>query len=264
MHLLNEFADACYSILQFHCIDRLPSASIQTLSLDDAYAVQRMVVERQVAGGEQIVGYKVGCASRAIRAQFGLSESICGCLVGPHVFPAGVELDWRRLHQPAVKPEFVLAIGRDVTADVKSDEALQAAVAWVAAGIEVQHYDWWFGKPSLQELIATNGLHAGMVIGAERVSPAEIDWTMEGVGLFVNGELAASGIAAEIMGSPLSALRWLVGHLSSRGQVLRAGQLVIAGSPVRLVPVKSGDRVVARFTHVGSVAATFGLKSRHE
>ena len=80
---------------------------------------------------------------------------------------------------------------------------------------------------------------------------------MEGVGVWRNGELVTSGIGAEIMGGPLVSLRWLVNHLVRRGEVLRAGQLVIPGSPVGLVPVGPGDRVTARFTHVGRVAAEF-------
>ncbi len=38
---------------------------------------------------------------------------------------------------------------------------------------------------------------------------------------------------------------------------LCAGQIVIPGSAVELVPVEPGDRVAARFTHVGCVEAVF-------
>ena len=80
---------------------------------------------------------------------------------------------------------------------------------------------------------------------------------LEGVGLFVNGVLADSGIGAEVMGGPLDSLRWLVNHLVRRGEVLRAGQLVIPGSAVGLISVGPGDRVAARFTHLGGVEAVF-------
>ena len=80
---------------------------------------------------------------------------------------------------------------------------------------------------------------------------------MEGVGVWRNGELVTSGIGAEIMGGPLVSLRWLVNHLVRRGEALRAGQLVIPGSPVGLVSVEPGDRVTAGFTHVGRVEAEF-------
>ena len=77
------------------------------------------------------------------------------------------------------------------------------------------------------------------------------------VGLFVNDELAGSGIGAEIMGGPLKSLRWLVNHLVRGGDGLRAGQLVIPGSAVELRGVEQNDRVTARFTTVGRVEAVF-------
>ena len=62
----------------------------------------------------------------------------------------------------------------------------------------------------------------------------------------------------EIMiGGPLASLRWLVRHLANRGEYLRAGQLVIPGSPVKLIPVEAGSVARATLTHVGSVRTKF-------
>ena len=80
---------------------------------------------------------------------------------------------------------------------------------------------------------------------------------MEGVGVFRGNDLVASGIAADILGGPLKSLRWLIGHLVAQGSGLKAGDIVIPGSAVELVRVKVGDRITARFTHAGSVTATF-------
>jgi len=75
--------------------------------------------------------------------------------------------------------------------------------------------------------------------------------------VLLGDERAASGLDIEIMGGPMKSLRWLVNHLVRRGESLRAGQLVIPGSPVRLVPVEPDDLVSARFTHLGRVDAQF-------
>jgi 2-keto-4-pentenoate hydratase len=146
---------------------------------------------------------------------------------------------------------------QDVAAEVEDETELLDAIEWVAPGIEIHNYKFWLGKPTLQELIASNGIHAALVVGNERVSPAEIDLDLEGVGLFRNGRLEASGIGAEIMGGPLNSLAWLANHLIRRGEHIRAGQLVIPGSAVELVPVEPGDRITAGFTRLGAVSATF-------
>ena len=253
----DEFADAFLEIFQSQQLSRPPKLSLSNLSLDEAYGVQKLVIDRRLANGEEIAGYKVGCTSRAIRNQFGLEEPICGRLMQPHIFHGDTTLDWKSFHHPAVEPEFVLRMARDVSDLVGPEDSLLDFIDFVSPGIEVHHYDWWFGEPTVQELIGSNGIHACVVIGDEKVSPHQFDWDLEGVGIFTNGELSDSGIGAEIMGGPMCSLRWLANHLLQRGQLLQAGQIVIPGSAVSLVPAAPGDVMTAKFTHLGTATAEF-------
>ncbi len=257
MSLLDEIGQAFLQIHLSKGLDAQCSFDVASLSIDDAYEVQRRVIAARVARGEEVVGYKVGCTSRAIRRQFGLAEPICGRIVAPHVFHGNTVLNCHDYVCCAVEPEFVLTIGKDLPGEVENDHQLVEAIEYVSPGIEVHNYKFWFGKPTLQELAASNGIHAGLVIGMEKVRPVGLDLEVEGVGLFKNGEVAASGIGADIMGGPLKSLRWLANHLIRRGEYLKAGQIVIPGSAVELVAVGPGDRVAARFTHVGRVEAEF-------
>jgi 2-keto-4-pentenoate hydratase len=264
MKHLDEFAALFLNIFHRHRLEHGSSVPISTLSLDDAYAVQRRVIDQRIFQGEKVVGFKVGCTSGAIRHQFGLSEPICGQVMQPHLYFGNAALSSHRFHLPAVEPELVFMIGRDFLDEVGPEEPLANSIEFVSPGIEVHNYDWWFGQPSSQELICSNGLHACLVVGENKIKPQNLDWDMEGVALFKNGELAASGVAAEIMGGPMNSLRWLINHLVRHGGSLRTGQCVIPGSAVRLVPVLSGDRVEARFTHFGSVAAEFNDRAQLE
>ena len=256
MNDLPNIASAFLDILRSHRLER-PDVSIASLSTDEAYRVQQLVVDARVEKGERCVGYKVGCTSEAIRRQFALTEPIRGCVMAPYVHHGDAMLNWADYCQPAVEPEFVLTIGKDLAREVGPDEPLEDAIDFVSPGIEVHNYRFWFGEPTIQELIASNGIHAALVVGTRKVSPSEIDWDLEGVGLFTNRRLAASGIGAEIMGGPMKSLRWLVNHLVRGGSMLEAGDVVIPGSPVALVSVNRGDIVTARFTHIGHVDATF-------
>ncbi len=253
---LNEFATAFLSMFTQHRLEHaLPP--ISELSIEDAYTVQDRVLATRITQGERVVGYKVGCTSTAIRQQFGVHEPICGRLLEPHVHRGSEGLPWSRYFQPAVEPEFVLTVARDFPDGIAADQPLDDAIASVAPGIEIHNFHFWCGESTLQELIASNGIHAALVVGEARPVPAGFTWEMEGVGLFKNGQLADSGIGAEIMGNPLTSLRWLINHLHRRGQVLRAGDLVIPGSPVELVSVAPGDTVTAAFTRLGEVTTRF-------
>lgn len=262
---MSRLAEIAKVFLQIHLSKSLDSSlafDIDSLSLDDAYEIQRRVIDARIAAGESAVGYKVGCTSKAIRRQFGLSEPIRGRLMAPCVHYGDAVLNWSDYVQCAVEPEFVLRIGKDVVAEVEDETELLDAIEWVAAGIEVHNYKFWFGEPTSQELIAGNGIHADLVIGDQRISPCDLDFDLEGVGIFRNGELAASGIAAEIMGGPLKSLRWLANHLLRHGERLEAGQLVIPGSAVELIAVEPGDRITASFTRIGSVSAVFATAGK--
>ena len=257
---MSHLDDIAETFLQFHItknVDPQCGFDMASISTEDAYEIQRRVIAARVASGEVVVGYKVGCTSRAIRRQFGLTEPICGRVMAPHVFHGNTVLNWNDYVRCAVEPEFVFMIGKDLPNEVKDERELVAAIEYISPGIEVHNYKFWFGKPTLQELVASNGIHAGLVISRKKVRPEGLYFNLEGVGLFRNGELAASGIGAEIMGGPLKSLRWLANHLIRRGEPLRAGQIVIPGSAVELVSVEPGDRVAARFTHVGCVEAEF-------
>lgn len=234
-----------------------PTRHPESLTVEQAYEVQRRVIAAREERGERAVGYKVGCTSRAIRQQFGISEPICGRLVEPHLLDGDAQLDWKRFNHCAIEPEFVVRMSGDVNEKVDAPEELMSRIEFVAPGIEVHQFKFWFGKPTVQELICRNGIHACQVVGQNRVAPDSFDWELEGVGVFKNGKLQTSGIGAETMGSPLRSLAWLANLLIERGQPLRAGDWVIPGSPVPLVYVDADDQIEARFTNLGTCRATF-------
>ncbi len=255
---MSRLADIAEAFLQIH-LSRKLDASVEfdmgALSIDDAYEVQRQVIAVRESRGDRVVGHKVGCTSKAIRQQFGLNEPIRGRLMAPHIHYGDAVLNWNDYLDLAVEPELVFGVGQDVRSEIGDGEELLDVIEWVAPGIEIHNYRFWLGGPTSQELIASNGIFAGLVVGEQRILPAALD--LEGVGIFRNGQLEASGIGAEIMGGPLKSLRWLANHLIRQGEHLRAGQLVIPGSAVELVSVEPGDRITARFTRVGSVETKF-------
>jgi len=254
---IESFATEMAGIFSRHRLNRLGTADIRRLSLDQAYAIQEKFLATRLAQGERAVGYKVGCTSPAIRTQFGLSEPICGRLMFPQVYDDGASLAFDDYVDCALEPELVLHIGSDLDGSNLENARLREAIAAVSAGIEVHNFRFWYGKPSSQELIASNGIHAALVVGRKYELLPEIDLTEERTTLLVNGVEQATGVGAEIMGGPLESLRWLLTHLSRRNRRLHAGELVIPGSAAKLVNVSKGDVAEARITHFGSCRASF-------
>jgi 2-keto-4-pentenoate hydratase len=253
---LECFVDELHSAFRSRQFRRLGSQPISSLTLDQAYEVQSRVIARRIDDGERPAGYKVGCTSRAIREQFGLGEPVAARLMSPHVYYGDSHLALDDYVNCSVEAELVLRIGRDIGEGVDSQN-LVSAIDSVSPGIEVHHYRFWYGEPTSQELIASNGIHACLIVGDDRKSPDAINLDSEEVALFLNDRLAASAVSAETMGGPLKSLTWLVKKLKTLGTSLKAGDLVIPGSPARLIPVLRGSRVKASVTRCGSVSVEF-------
>jgi len=230
---------------------------VSDLSLDEAYAVQDLVADMRVRRGEQIVGFKVGCTSEAIRTQFGLTEPISGRLFNPHVFEEGITVDFNDYVNCAIEPEMVLTIGVDLSGrDLPYDQLIDA-IQHVSAGIELHNFRFWFTPPTSQELICSGGIHAGLIVGKTRVSPENLSFQSEVFSVRKDGELITEAPASEIMGGPIHSLRWLVDSLTARGSCLKKGSLVIPGSPVELICIDQDTELTVEIEGVGVVVTQF-------
>jgi 2-keto-4-pentenoate hydratase len=253
--LIEVLASEMLEVFRTHQLKREAKFDLSLLSLAEAYEAQAQMLALRVLNGERIVGWKVGCTSRAIRQQFGLSQPISGRLLEPHIYPNGSSLAFADYVNCAIEPEMVIRLGKDLGGNADESAAAEA-IASVAPGIEIHNYRFWFGSPTSQELIASNGIHASLVIGPEQQFRQEVDLATEGIEARVNGQLQASGTGAEIMdGGPMISLCWLARHAYERGEMLRAGDLVIPGSAVRLIRLKAGDHIEAHFTKLGKCTA---------
>lgn len=231
--------------------------SFARLSLAEAYTVQDGVARRRLGLGERVAGWKVGCTSAAIRAQFGLSEPINARIFHPHIWANGQTVDWRRHVRCAIEPEMVLCIGAELRGGELPDAELLDAIEWVAAGIEVHDFTFWLTPPSIQELVCSGGIHAGLVVGDDKVDPHSLTFRDELFSVRANGVASASAPASAIMGGPLHSLRWLVAALAQRGETLRKGSLVIPGSPTELMTIDRDTNLEVTISSVGSVKGRF-------
>ena len=230
---------------------------VSDISIAEAYTVQDLIAERRVQRGEEVVGYKVGCTSEAIRSQFGLSKSISGRLFNPHVHREEEEINWKNYVNCAIEPEMVFTIGADLFGTNLPHDQLVDSIECVRAGIELHNFRFWFTPPTSQELICSGGIHAGLIVGDKKVSPKLLSFEHELFSVRKNGKLITEASAAAIMGGPIHSLRWLVDSLTSRDSCLKKGSLVIPGSPVGLTCIDEDTELSIEITGVGDLASHF-------
>ena len=249
MNLLGDTAEALLEIHRSGCLNSQRHLDIGELSIDDAYEVQRRVIAARLTLGEEVVGYKVGCTRPDVRSRLGANEPICGRLMAAGLLQGNAVLNGEDYANCSVEPQFVVKFGKDLPHEVGDEREIVDAIEYVSPGIEIQNDKFWFGEPTLQELVAANGLHAGLVVGAEKIRPTGRNLDVEGVGLFRNGLLVDYGIGADILGGAAQIIE-------VAGQSSHPPRRVSQGGPDRHSRFGRGACVgKARRSHCGKVYA---------
>jgi len=223
----------------------------------DAYEIQLLNIRARVAGGARVVGHKVGLSSKAMQQMMGVDEPDYGHLLDDmEVFedrpvPAGTFL------YPRVEVEVGFILADDLPGAGCTEDDVLAATAAFAPSIELidtRITDW---KIKLCDTIADNASSAGWVLGADRVSPKDLDVKNVDAVLTRNGEVVAEGRSDAVLGNPVTAVAWLARKVDQFGVRLRAGDVVLPGSCTRAIDARPGDDFVADFLGLGSVRLSF-------
>jgi 2-keto-4-pentenoate hydratase len=218
------------------------------LELADGYAVQRLL--RETSGRQ--VGWKLGVTSRAKQQQVGLSAPVYGFLSAGHALELGEPLTVAEHIQPRVEPEIVFMLGADLTGSAVTAADVLAATASVAVGAEVldsRYLDYRFTMP---DVVADNTSLGRYLVGTP-VPAAGLDLRLIGVVLEHNGEVVHTASGAASLGHPAAAVAWLVRELSTVGEGLAAGEVVLSGGLTPAVPVRAGDCVVVSMDRLGTL-----------
>jgi 2-keto-4-pentenoate hydratase len=224
------------------------------LTTAEAYAIQSAIARLRERRGEHVIGYKVGCTSRSIQAQLGVSEPIFGRLFSTQCHPCGVRLSAARFANLAVEGELAVRLGEDVSGRSVEEDACRAAIAEVFPVIELHHYVLPAAWPRGAWLVASGGLHAGFVLpnaDARRAGGARR------LVVRINDSVVSDTEDAAVLTCPVQSLRWLAGRLADVGLGLERGQVILTGSPLPLFPVGPGSRVVVDAPPLGSSCVEF-------
>lgn len=217
--------------------DRYPG-----LSSDAGYAAARALHEHRLARGWRPVGRKIGFTNRTLWPRYGVYEPMWGTVYDRTLIDAPqahARVPLAGLVNPRIEPEICFGLR---AAPDPADVA--AAIGWIAHSVEIVqcHHAGW--KVTIADCTASNGLHGRLVVGPRRAFRREMAEQLPAVEalLYRAGALVDRGVAANVLGSPLLALRHLVELLARQGaEPLRAGEMVSTGVITDAHAVRAGE-----------------------
>jgi 2-keto-4-pentenoate hydratase len=230
------------------------------IALDDvgtAYAVQMANVESRIAGGERIVGRKIGLTSQAVQRQLGVDQPDFGALFAGMAYGDAEPIALSKLIQPKVEAEVALVLERDLLREKHTYVDLLGATAYALAAIEVvdsRIADW---DIRFVDTVADNASSAAFVLGSRPVPLRDLDLATCAMTLSRDDALLSRGSGVACLGNPLNAAVWLANRMVALGTPLRAGDVVLTGALGPMVAVREPGVFTASIDGLGCVRAAF-------
>jgi 2-oxopent-4-enoate/cis-2-oxohex-4-enoate hydratase len=228
------------------------------ITIEDAYRISRRLLDRRIAEGERIVGKKIGVTSKVVQNMLNVHQPDFGYLTDRMVHGSGAEIAVsREMIQPRAEGEIAFLLKHDLHGPGVSNADVLRATEGVMPCFEIvdsRIRDW---KIKIEDTIADNASCGALVLGDALVDPRRVDLATCGMVLELNGELAATGAGAAALGSPVNCVAWLANTLGRFGITLEAGEIILSGSLVPLLPVKPGDSMTLAVGGIGNASVRF-------
>lgn len=235
----------------------LLSARHPGMTVEDSYAVQRLWRRRREQAGGRVVGHKIGLTSKAMQEATGIDEPDYGVIFEDQVHRSGELLPHDRWSTVRIEVELAFVLAEPLQGPGVSVERVLSATEYVVSALEILDSHIELAGRTIVDTISDNAALGAMVLGEEHLDPYARDLSWIGALCRVNGEIVESGVSGAVLGSPALSVAWLADRLPLHGEVLQAGETVLAGSFTRPVWVHPGDRVSVQFQDLETVEVDF-------
>ncbi|MFC9678901.1 2-keto-4-pentenoate hydratase [Streptomyces sp. NPDC056948] len=230
-----------------------PTTTWPGLDADSAFEVQRINAEAAVAGGDLVVGYKLGNIAKVMQDAFGLDQPDYGHLLASSFAYEGTTLDRERFIAPFVELEPAFLLGRPLRGPHVTVADVINAVDHVVPAVEIidsRVENWAIGLP---DTLADNGSTGAVILGGtpRRLTDLSLSDT-RGV-LRLDGRPVVEGNTKNILGNPLAAAAWVCNRLADYGIGFEADQVLLPGSCLQAVPMNEAGRWSGTFEGWGTV-----------
>jgi 2-keto-4-pentenoate hydratase len=230
-----------------------------------ARATQLGELDRVVAAGHRLVGYKTALLDPAAQARLGSPGPVWGWFTDDMQLADGDVLGCGSRHRFRAEAEIVFVLGQDLVGPGLTEADVLSATAAIRGGIELPGSRREEPPATAADFVADNTSAAHFLLGRNLV-PLTNGAVQETGGiadiadiagsLRCDGEVVASGTAARVLGHPARAVAWLANALAADGLELHAGMFVFTGAVAGPISPVPGHTYAAEFDLLGTVGFT--------
>ncbi|MBT8231822.1 MAG: 2-oxo-hepta-3-ene-1,7-dioic acid hydratase [Saprospiraceae bacterium] len=233
------------------------------MTIADAYKIQTAWMEIKKNEGRKVAGYKIGLTSRAMQKAMSITEPDYGTLLDDMVFEEGTEIDASAFLDPRIEVELAFFLNKPLFGENLSVIDVLNATDYVVPALELIAARSFRVNPTtgykrtVKDTISDNAANAGIIMGGLPVRPDSIDLRWVGAMMSRNGIIEESGVSGAVLNHPAKGIAWLAKKYAQHGISLEPGQVILAGSFTRPVPVRSGDTFMVDYGELGTISCYF-------
>jgi 2-keto-4-pentenoate hydratase len=206
------------------------------VTISDAYDIQEKYVALLRGKHGEAAGYKVGLTSATMQAFCRIDHPIAGVVLARRVHQSGAAVRRSDFGRLGLEFEIAVRIKSDVraTGTSYSAEMIQPHIDGVCAAIElVDDRGADYANLDVRSLVADNSWNGGIVLSQFATKWPDLESVL---GRATKDQVAiGEGHGRDVLGHPFNSVAWLATQLASRGERLKAGQVVMTGSVMKTV-----------------------------
>ncbi len=222
------------------------------LTVDAGQALQLEMLDRWLANGERLAGYKIGLTSGKMRDAFGPGVRPFGYILASRVHQSGDRVRLADIGRMGVENELVFRVGQDIFTPTATARDASMVVDRVAPGFEINQTRTG-GNASSGLRVADNLSQWGIVTG--HFIPPRPNYDDLVVHLARDGDTVASVASRGHIDDHYVSIAALINRLYKYGRGLKTGQLIITGSLTRQA-VDAPSIWAGDFGSIGEVTLT--------
>lgn len=227
------------------------------MSVEDSYRVQTLWRKRGEAAGRVVAGHKIGLTSKAMQQATGITEPDYGVIFRDAILESGATVDWAQFSHPRVEVELAFLLKEDLSGPGATLFDVLRATEYVTPALEILDSRIEMEGRTIVDTISDNAALGAVVVGGTPVAPDAVDLRWVAAILHRNQTVEETGVAAGVLGHPGHGVAWLANKIAAHGHVLKAGELILAGSFTRPLWVGAGDTIFADYGKLGTITCRF-------
>ncbi|PMC39297.1 4-oxalocrotonate decarboxylase [Bacillus sp. UMB0899] len=239
-------------------IKRITLDKSPNLTVEEAYLIQEELVNMKLEQGHSIIGPKMGLTSRAKMVQMNVEEPIYGYIFNNMVIQDGAEISLSDYIHPKVEAEIAFILSKDIEGPGITGAQVLAATDYVCGALEIIDSRYENFNFTLPDVIADNASSSRVILGNRIRKPEELELDLVGTVLKINGVVKDLGAGAAVLGHPANSVAMLANMLHRKGEMLKAGQVILTGGITGAVQLSYGDHVTAKLDGLGEVSFSVG------